>query len=122
MTMEAHAQQAGPPLGRWRLVPLGIWALHASIASAAVNGNCHLAVLHRDALGTGALRLVLYALTAVGVVTALAVAALSYRAWRSAGDGNGRVAFGAAYSSAIAVATLAYLTWVTVAIAALAPC
>jgi hypothetical protein len=96
--------------------------VHASIASAAVNGNCHLVVLHRDALGAGSVRALLVALTALGAAGALTVAVLSYRSWRAGGNGNGRPRFGAAYTAAIALATLVYLGWSTVAIAVLAPC
>jgi hypothetical protein len=121
--MSLRTEEPVPPLGWWRLAPLAIWAVHATLASAAVNGNCHLAVLHHDALAGGSLRALLYILTAVGAAVALAVAGVSYRSWRAPGrDRNGRIAFGAGWTGAIALASLVYLGWSLVAIASLSPC
>jgi len=110
-------------LARLRLVPLALWAGHASIAYGFVAVDCHVRAFGPPSLAPTGVRVALIVFTLAALAVSGLVAVLSVAAWRSREeDANGRRGFTAAFTGAIAAASVVYLTWSLVLIAAADVC
>jgi hypothetical protein len=126
LTSVDHTERESPTFSsRLRLAPLAIWSVHASLCYGVVAIHCHLGDIDEEVIGRTAVRVLLYVITAVAFAVALAVVAISYRAWEAtlaSGDPNGRRGFTAGFTAIAACAVLLYLVWAVVLISAAELC
>jgi hypothetical protein len=126
LTSVDHPERESPTFSSGlRLAPLAIWSVHASLCYGLVAIHCHLADIDEQVIGRTTVRVLLYLITAVAFLGALAVATISYRAWdatRASGDPNSRRGFTAGFTAAAACAVLLYLVWAVVLISAAELC